>query len=298
MSKCLWCGKQMTGLTFSAFCSKRCSSEHKQSQANASGFSKFLRNLFGIIVILFILLIIVGSLIGKNHGTSNPSVGNTVNNLQNSDKQSPNQAATQVSAVDSSRQRMDSSPSISQTATVVSQPQLSIDSAQGAQDSCTKANGERFVDYAEAGRIAEVRRIAEVCPKIIDYQNRHRKRTALMYAADHDRIDVLNYLLSKNVSLNIQDRDGRTALIDAADRKNLPVSSALLDAGADQNLQEIDGLTPLMIAVEKKNVPLVTALMAHKPDLSLKNKAGKTAFDIASDKRNGEILAVLNQPSR
>ncbi len=289
MSKCAWCGREYSGLNFSRFCSKKCSNEYKESETKTSKGSKSVKNMFGVIVIL----LIIGAVFLSNHkSTTNPNRSD--NTQQSSNNQVPNQVPPQVSPTDNSHPAVEGST----PASTVPQPQPPMDSSRGDQDGCVKANGEHFVDYAEAGKIAEIRSIAEVCTKIIDYQNRHRKRTALMYAADRNRTDVVNYLLSKNVSLNIQDRDGRTALIDAADRKNVPVSSALLDAGADQNLQEIDGLTPLMIAVEKKDVPLVAALMAHRPDLSLKNKAGKTAFEIASNKRNGEILALLNQSSK
>lgn len=292
MGKCAWCGGYKNNAT-SRFCSNKCRTEYKESESKTSKGSKSVKNTIGVIVVL----LIIAAVFLNNH-KSTSSTGSSSSAQQSSNNQEQNQVPAKVLPANNSNPSLDSTAAISQAANSIPQTQQLVDSTLGGQDSCIKANGEHFVDYAEAGKIEEVRRIAEICPKISDYQNRHRKRTALMYAADHNRTDVLNYLLSKNVSLNIQDRDGRTALIDAADRNNLPVSSALLDAGADQNVQEIKGLTPLMIAIEKKDVPLVTALMAHKPDLSLKNKAGKTAFDIASNKRNGEILALLNQASR
>lgn len=71
-------------------------------------------------------------------------------------------------------------------------------------------------------------------------------KTALIRAVKNDNIEVVQYLLSAGVSVDIQDEDGCTALIAAALIDDIKIVQCLLGAGVSINIQDKIGATALL----------------------------------------------------
>lgn len=112
--------------------------------------------------------------------------------------------------------------------------------------------------------------------------------TALMYAVETKRKDILEALLSETANVNKQNNDGKTALMMAVEQENLDCIKSLikkvkrfmqlfrdqsikndkvaryqqeLSTVADPNIQDKKGKTALMMAVEKGNLKIVKEIM-------------------------------------
>jgi ankyrin repeat protein len=98
--------------------------------------------------------------------------------------------------------------------------------------------------------------------KDIDKQNK-KGITALMLAAEDNKLSTVKLLLEKNTNPNLQkDIDGATALMLASENGHTNVVIELLDKGADANLQKNDGTTPLMLAMHNKHHDIVSKLLS------------------------------------
>lgn len=106
--------------------------------------------------------------------------------------------------------------------------------------------------------------------------------TALMLAAYHKKVNVLNVLLASGVDVNNRDNKGFTAICmickDYETYKD--AISLLLDSGADVNIPNGIGFTPLMYAVKQKSLILMVKLIYHGADIDLTTKSGHTALDV------------------
>lgn len=68
--------------------------------------------------------------------------------------------------------------------------------------------------------------------------------TALHFAADRGRLEVLALLLARGADVNARDSDGQTPLHYAAVCRQKEAYAALLEAGADPTIADNDGQTP------------------------------------------------------
>ena len=97
--------------------------------------------------------------------------------------------------------------------------------------------------------------------------------TALMFAADNNFQDVVNFLLQKGANINAQDHTGSTALeLACTEPSTHDIAMTLLDKGADPNLVNQTGMTewPLgSVAIYgDSDMKLLSALLDHKADIN------------------------------
>lgn len=112
--------------------------------------------------------------------------------------------------------------------------------------------------------------------------------TAMMYAVEKERNDILKTLLAEGADVNKKNNNGKTALMIAVEKENMDCIKTLilkikrflqlirgqsikndkvarlqqdLNTIADPNIQDDEGKTALMMAVEKGNLKIVKALM-------------------------------------
>jgi hypothetical protein len=69
--------------------------------------------------------------------------------------------------------------------------------------------------------------------------------TPLIAAVFHEQTNVIQYLVFKNVDLNIQDRNGQTALMWAMMTGDTNTVRLLLEAGADTTIKDKGGVSAL-----------------------------------------------------
>ncbi|MDY7029894.1 MAG: ankyrin repeat domain-containing protein [Spirochaetota bacterium] len=114
-----------------------------------------------------------------------------------------------------------------------------------------------LISKASFGDFDEVKSLVESGVNI-DAQDDSYGYTALMWACEHNFIDMTRYLLSKGADPNIRAKDGSTAIITAAG--NAPDAvEPLLSAGADVNARADDGsgvLTECVFGVLYKGYPM------------------------------------------
>ena len=88
--------------------------------------------------------------------------------------------------------------------------------------------------------------------------------TALMNAANNNRIDVVRYLLANGANVNKQNRySGRTALHDASLSNKTDVISVLLQHGASRDIKNNKGDTPIDYARRNKYKEAVDLLAQY-----------------------------------
>ena len=95
--------------------------------------------------------------------------------------------------------------------------------------------------------------------------------TALMYAAGHNTIEVINILLHAGAEVNAKEKNGMTVLMYAVkwSYRSIPTSEivdVLLDAGAEVNARDECGTTALMAAAAGCDAEVVAALLRGDSD--------------------------------
>jgi ankyrin repeat protein len=121
-------------------------------------------------------------------------------------------------------------------------------------------------------------------------------QTALMYASEQGRVEVVKYLVENGADVNMKSTAygcRGTALIYAASANRITVMSYLLKHGADINATTYNKETALFWATAKGYIKAVNLLLNNNADTKLKNKDGKTALDLAGDLNQKEIVLIL-----
>lgn len=113
------------------------------------------------------------------------------------------------------------------------------------------------------GDLNRVKALSAILPLSLLNTTNHSGHTALILAASKGRTDIVKYLISKQVDLNIQ-----------------------TDFGA--------GYTALMYAVEKNHIEIVKILLEANADCTIKDFAGNTAYTLAQKSGNTNIIELLN----
>ena len=124
--------------------------------------------------------------------------------------------------------------------------------------------------------------------------------TALMLATSYDsgsNAELIKLLLSKGADANVANKEGSTALMVAITSKtsdNADVVKLLLEKGADVNAKAINGVTALMVASKEKNLTALKLLLAKKPDLEASDTTYKlTALMFAVNEQNLDAVQEL-----
>ncbi len=123
---------------------------------------------------------------------------------------------------------------------------------------------------------------------------KERTRTPLSRAARCNKVDIIQYLLSRGTTLNILLEEW-TPLHQAVRYNHVPATEALLNAGAPINAQDEDGQSPLYQAccLGDYNIEVTKLLLKKKPNIDLPNKWGKTPLLIACSNRSLKTVQLL-----
>lgn len=85
--------------------------------------------------------------------------------------------------------------------------------------------------------------------------------SALMWAAYHDDVDLVQALVDAGADVTLQNEFGSSALTEAAIIGSAPIIAVLLHAGADPNLENPEGETPLMAVARSGSVEAARLLL-------------------------------------
>ncbi|CAE8631620.1 unnamed protein product [Polarella glacialis] len=117
--------------------------------------------------------------------------------------------------------------------------------------------------------------------------------TPLHVSARSGHADAVKFLIAKQATLNIQNRNGWTPLMWCAINGHEDCASVLVDAVSDFALQDIDGKTALMWAAQHGHFEIVNLLLAAGDDPSRTDEHGRTAAD--HSQHHAELRSVIAQ---
>ncbi|KAK9885306.1 hypothetical protein WA026_010800 [Henosepilachna vigintioctopunctata] len=123
-----------------------------------------------------------------------------------------------------------------------------------------------------------------------------KKQTLLTYATIHEKTEIVEYLLNKDLNVNWQDIFGKTALHYASERGYQDILLLLLSVETiDINIQDNKGNTPLHIATGRAQDNCVKALIYSSPHLNtnVHNNYGEIPLIIAAKEGYLSIVQIL-----
>lgn len=94
----------------------------------------------------------------------------------------------------------------------------------------------------------------------------------LAAAAEKGNLEMVNFLLIKNVAMDKWDVAGRTPLITAIKKEHLSVVKTLVNHGASINIRDATGNHPIAAALDTRNIRMVKLLIAAGASLCMVDK--------------------------
>jgi len=109
-------------------------------------------------------------------------------------------------------------------------------------------------------------------------------------------LKTADYLIQNGADVNITTNDGNTALILAANLNKLNLAELLLSKGADVNAKNKQGYSALIAASIKGFRELICPLVRKGADKDAQDSQGKTALQYAEQYDQQEIIQLLKNP--
>ena len=121
------------------------------------------------------------------------------------------------------------------------------------------------------------------------------KKTALHLAAENGFEEMVNFLLSKNLSMDALTKINWTPIYLAVGNSHLKVVQALLDNGANVNsFDPLNGLTLLHVACLNNDLNMLLLLLSRKASVDLREKSfGGTALYLCCENNFVHLASEL-----
>lgn len=156
-----------------------------------------------------------------------------------------------------------------------------------------------LVDYAEKNNVEKIRMLLDLSTENINQFEYNR--SALHAACITNAIGAAEYLISKGINVNLQDKfTGATALHYCGVYNCFEIANMILDSGGKLNVADNYGNHPLWTAVfnvkgNKERLALVELYLIHGANKDHKNNAHKTPFDFANQVKFIPLLELFSK---
>ncbi|XP_021928914.1 uncharacterized protein LOC110834265 [Zootermopsis nevadensis] len=126
------------------------------------------------------------------------------------------------------------------------------------------------------------------------YEDSDCAATMLHEAAQHDQVELVQFLLDRNANTETRDsRYERSALMWAAKQGNFRVVDVLTKKNADVNMCDMRGYTALLIATKNKRWDVAKLLLERDADVRACDWSGSNVLHFAADSGQTEFVAYL-----
>ncbi|WP_018247874.1 ankyrin repeat domain-containing protein [Orenia marismortui] len=170
-------------------------------------------------------------------------------------------------------------------------------SEKESSDSITESTENNQEDELESNQVEEItekdedRKLEE---NKVDQTRDRRKGQQLILRIRENNFKEAMDLLDNGADVSVSDTKNRTALIYAAKFESVDLVVALIEAGADVNARDNRGKTALFEAISSDNVEIVKLLLDAGVDLNVKYR-GHNALEMAVMWQRLEIVELLKQ---
>ena len=114
-----------------------------------------------------------------------------------------------------------------------------------------------------------------------------------LLAAKQGKVDQINRLLDRGLSIAVTDREGQTALHVAARWGRDTVAGVLLDRGAPIDATDFEGRTPLHLAAKENQVRITELLINRGAQQNAPDRFGSTPLHLTAEWSAGDVAHVL-----
>ncbi|WP_264338859.1 ankyrin repeat domain-containing protein [Wolbachia endosymbiont (group A) of Cheilosia soror] len=119
--------------------------------------------------------------------------------------------------------------------------------------------------------------------------------TPLHYTASKGCLEVAKFLVDKGANINVQNVYGREPIHIAAEHDNKNIIELLLNKGVSVNEVDKDGWMPLHWASWNGHLNIIEYLVGKGANINTKDRNGKMPLDIARDKGHNNVVEYLQQ---
>ena len=126
--------------------------------------------------------------------------------------------------------------------------------------------------------------------------------TVLHKACEYEDVELIMYLLGKEVDVNAVDDQGKTPLLVALygyisdEKERLEIVRKFIEKGANVNVKDtIDKNTPLHLACDKGDIEIVKLLVENKANTKEKNGDDETPYEVAKIRGYRNIASFLSK---
>ena len=148
-------------------------------------------------------------------------------------------------------------------------------------------------DAAAKGDLQTVKAAIAADPALVDAEKPPNKKTALHYAAQNGRAEVVAFLLDKGAEVNRPNIAGETPLHYAVGLDDPAVVHLLLARGANPNARTTDGRTPLQMATAFARLASIKALLDKGADARDTLPNGQTLLHMTAWVGPPEAIALF-----
>ena len=159
-------------------------------------------------------------------------------------------------------------------------------------DAKTLTEWEAAHAAAESGKLTELRQLVLERGVHVDAEDQY-SMTLLQVASRHGHLDIVNFLIENNATVNATELDDRAALHFAVICGHTSIARFLLEHGADVNLRKRLGLTPLHVVAQTSHIDLVEVLLEHGAEMEAPDDNFDTPLDWAITFGSGVMVQAL-----